>query len=272
MIKGQDWSSHQSSAPSVAGLDFVVIKATEGTSYVNPDMVDQARHARAHRLVVGFYHFLTPGNPRGQAAHFVRRAASVPGDPLFVDWETGPDGRAATCAEKDAFIREVQRLRGADHRVGLYCNRDFWLNRDTTSFAGDALWIAEYGVTPGKPRIEAPWLFHQYSSTPVDKNVAAFPSKAALQEWCGRFGDEHQDDEHQEVTEVKLSDQVDLGEWIPGKWPDDDGLKDGRIAVRTALGSTYGHARATHDGVDELRAEVADLRGMLAQVLRAVSG
>src|SRR5437879_11494973 len=33
----------------------------------------------------------------------------------------------------------------------LYTNQDFWLNVDTTSYAGDGLWIADY-VTAGKPR------------------------------------------------------------------------------------------------------------------------
>lgn len=182
-IKGQDWASYQSGTPSTAGLDFVFIKATEGTSYANPRMSAQAAHARAAGLVVGFYHFLHAGSIAAQAAYFVDKAASLEGDPLFVDWETAPGGGYASCAEKDAFIKEVQRLRGASHRVGLYCNLDFWKNRDTTSFAGDALWIADY-VTATKPRITAKWLFHQYTSTPVDTNVAAFASRAALKAWA----------------------------------------------------------------------------------------
>lgn len=182
-IKGQDWASYQSATPSTAGLDFAYIKATEGTSYVNPRMTSQAAHARAAGLVVGFYHFLHAGSIPAQAAYFVDKAASLEGDPLFVDWESAPGGGYASCAEKDAFIREVQRLRGSSHRVGLYCNLDFWKNRDTTSFAGDALWIADY-VTAAKPRIEAPWLFHQYTSTPVDTNVANFANRAALKAWA----------------------------------------------------------------------------------------
>lgn len=146
--------------------------------------ISQAQAARKAGLVVGFYHFLRAGNVQAQAAYFVEKAASQEYDLLACDWETGPDGKAPSCAEKDAFIREVQRLRGSTHRVLLYCNRDFWLNRDTTSFAGDGLWIAEYNGKPGKPSITAPWLIHQYTSTPVDTNVAAFDSRAALRTWA----------------------------------------------------------------------------------------
>jgi GH25 family lysozyme M1 (1,4-beta-N-acetylmuramidase) len=67
--------------------------------------------------------------------------------------------------------------------VILYANRNCWLNVDTTSYAGDGLWIADY-VSAGKPRIQAKWRFHQYTDDPVDTNVADFSSRAALKEWA----------------------------------------------------------------------------------------
>lgn len=178
-VKGQDWASYQSSTPSTSGLSFAFIKATEGTSYINPRMVAQAAHARAAGLIVGFYHFARPGNMKAQAAYFVDKAVSVEGDPLFLDWEDS----GVSSADKDAFLAEVTRLRGDTHRVGLYCNQNFWLNREHGGNAGEALWIADY-VTAGKPRIKADWLFHQYTSTPVDTNTADFKDKAALKAWA----------------------------------------------------------------------------------------
>ncbi|MFH8553687.1 GH25 family lysozyme [Streptomyces celluloflavus] len=179
-VKGIDVSSYQSSAFSTSGLDFVFVKATEGTSYINPKMRDQAAHARAAGLVVGFYHFLRPGDMAAQARYFVECCASVEGDPLFADWEDP----GVTCAQKDAFLAEVKHLRGATHRVGLYCNQSYWLTRDTTSNAGDALWIADY-VTAGKPRIKAAWTFHQYADRPLDTNLGSFADRAALRKWAG---------------------------------------------------------------------------------------
>ena len=72
---------------------------------------------------------------------------------------------------------------------------------------------------------------------------------------------------HKENTNMQLNTEVPLGDWIPQQWPDDQGLKDKTIAVSTALGSTYGHARAAHDGIDELRAELADVKAQLAEAL-----
>ncbi|PWI07485.1 muramidase [Streptomyces sp. NWU339] len=182
MLRGIDVSSHQSSSFDTDGLSFVFIKATEGRSYVSPRLSAQTENAREAGLVVGFYHFLWPGNLSAQAEHFVSEAPGQRGDILAVDWETTGEGTRASNAEKDRFIRKVKELR-PHSRVILYANRHFWLNVDTTSYTGDGLWIADY-VTAGKPRIKAEWRFHQYTDDPLDKNVADFPDRAALEEWA----------------------------------------------------------------------------------------
>ncbi|MEU2714949.1 GH25 family lysozyme [Streptomyces sp. NPDC007205] len=182
MLHGIDVSAYQSSAYDTDGLSFVFMKATEGRSYVNPRLAAQTKRGRDTGLVVGFYHFLWPGDLTAQAEYFVQHAPDRAGDILAVDWETTGDGTHASNAEKDHFIRTLKALR-PHNRVLLYCNRDFWLNIDTTSYAGDGLWIADY-VTAGHPRIQAKWRFHQYTSEPHDKDVANFASKAALKEWA----------------------------------------------------------------------------------------
>lgn len=182
MLHGIDVSSHQPVSYDTDGLSFVFVKATEGRSYVNPKLSGQVKRARDAGCVVGFYHFLWPGNLTAQAEYFVSKAPEKAGDLLAVDWETTSEGTRASNAEEDSFIRKVKQLR-PNHRVLLYCNRHFWLNVDETSYAGDGLWIADY-VTAGKPRIQAKWRFHQYTDSPVDKDVANFGTKAALRDWA----------------------------------------------------------------------------------------
>ncbi|MGW1891020.1 GH25 family lysozyme [Streptomyces sp. NPDC002004] len=181
MLHGIDVSAYQSSFET-DGLAFVFVKATEGRSYINPRQRAQAKQARDAGCVVGFYHFLWPGHIAAQAEYFVTECASREHDVLAVDWERTGEGTHASNAEKDAFLHEVKRLR-PHHRVVLYCNRDFWLNVDRTSHAGDGLWIAD-PTTAGKPRIKAHWTFHQYSDHPLDKDVANFSSTAKLREWA----------------------------------------------------------------------------------------
>lgn len=191
MIYGVDVSNYQpNTVPATTPgdhkrVDFCFIKATQGTSYTNPRMAAQAASARSQGMVVGFYHFLEKGNVAAQAQYFVDRAASQPGDVFAIDWETNPSTSTfPTNADKDAAIKAVQALRPG-HRVLLYCNTSFWKGLDTTSFAGDGLWIATAGYEPGSPNVASPWLLHQYSTAgDIDHNVAQFSSQDAMRAWA----------------------------------------------------------------------------------------
>ncbi|MFF9175991.1 hypothetical protein [Streptomyces sp. NPDC014793] len=73
-------------------------------------------------------------------------------------------------------------------------------------------------------------------------------------------------------TDMKLSDQVTLGDWVKQQWPDDKGLADKKISVNTAVGSGYAHARRSAENTDAilkqleaLRTEVAQLRATLTK-------
>jgi GH25 family lysozyme M1 (1,4-beta-N-acetylmuramidase) len=191
MIYGLDVSNFQSAVvpsrtPSDSKpVDFCFIKATQGTSYINPRMAQQASSARAQGMVVGFYHFLEKGNINAQVDYFLAHAAPADGDLLAVDWETNPaTSTYPTAAEKDTALKRVQTLRPT-HRCLLYCNTSFWKNIDKTSFAGDGLWIATAGYAAGSPPVQSAWALHQYSTAGnYDHDVAAFDNRAALRAWA----------------------------------------------------------------------------------------
>jgi hypothetical protein len=148
-------------------------------------MAAQAESARNQGMVVGFYHFLEKGNINAQIDYFVQNAASVEGDLFAIDWETNPATNTyPSNAEKDAAIKRVQALRPT-HKCLLYCNTSFWKGIDTTSFAGDGLWIATAGYAAGSPPITSAWWGHQYSTAgSYDHDVAQFSSRAALRTWA----------------------------------------------------------------------------------------
>lgn len=180
-IKGIDISGYQSTTYDLGGRDFVIVKATEGTSYVNPRRADQVARARSHDRVVGHYHYLSASSGMtAQMDYFLEHADPQADEFLAVDWEES----GVSSAEKDTAVKHLKRH--ADGRkVLLYCNVDFWVNRDTSSYAGDGLWIAHYNGDAGNPGIEADWLIHQYTSDPIDTNVADFGSRAGMAEWAG---------------------------------------------------------------------------------------
>lgn len=184
MIHGYDIAGYQPKDFPTAGIDFVVIKITENYGpahgYTNPNWLGQRATARAHSLVTGFYHFARPGSMTAQADFFLSKISLQPGDILAFDWEDS----GVSSNEKDAWIRYVQ-ARAPGHKVILYCNKNFWFNRDTSGFAGDGLWIADPSAPAGSPGISASWVMHQYSEAGgYDHDVAPFDSRAAMATWA----------------------------------------------------------------------------------------
>jgi hypothetical protein len=57
---------------------------------------------------------------------------------------------------------------------------------------------------------------------------------------------------NQEDDDMQLSDQIPLGDWVPQTWPDDKGLADKKLAVATALGSGYAHARRASENTTKI--------------------
>jgi hypothetical protein len=239
---GQDWAGYQPASPPTAGLSFVFVKATEGTTYVNPEHASQVATARAAGLVVGHYHFARPGSMSAQVAYFLQRAAPQPGDLLAFDWEDP----GVFNADKDAWIRAAQ-VAAPKHQVLLYCNRDYWTNRDTTSFAGDGLWIADPSATKGQPRITAPWVMHQYSSAGgYDRNYTPM-SPEQLRAWATA----KEDDMPLTAADAKLLLDTRM----------DDPTKPGTetVTVRGALWAAYGQANKTAGNTGTLLTQVTAL-------------
>ncbi|MGW6754536.1 GH25 family lysozyme [Streptomyces sp. NPDC055006] len=178
-IKGIDVSSYQSETYDLAGAEFVAVKATEGDAYTNPKREAQVKRARDAKRVVGHYHFLRPGDMKKQIDFFLKVAAPLASEFLALDWEDAK----VSCADKDAALKYLQS-KAAGRKVLLYCNTQFWLNKDTSSFAADGLWIAQYSVKAGAPAIEAEWLMHQYTDKPVDTSVTRWATRSAMAKWA----------------------------------------------------------------------------------------
>lgn len=180
-IVGPDVASHQH--PGGATIDwgkvagrarFTFVKATEGTSYVNPWFGRDWAGARAASLVRGAYHYARPQLPLStavdQARAFVRVAGSTreQGDlpPVLDLEETGGLGRAQLVAWARAWLATAQSLTG--RLPVIYTYRYFW----GTAMGGDPgfgaypLWLAAYsGGTPDPLPGWTRWTFWQHTAS-----------------------------------------------------------------------------------------------------------
>jgi hypothetical protein len=257
-VNGIDVAAYQSSDYATSGLDFVFVKATEGHSYTNPRHAAQVATARAAGLLVGHYHFARAGSMSAQADYFLAHAGAKPGDVLAFDWED----TAVSGAEKDDWLRYVLG-KAPGHRVVLYSNRDFWLHRDRTSFCASGLWIADPSAPKGRPRVEHPWMFHQYSEAGgVDHNVGNFADRAALHHWAGSIPTE-------DIVTISSADaeQIAAAVWAHGipnpARPDAHG--------KPSMTPAASFQRSEDSHFDALRREVAAQTGALTAAVTALA-
>lgn len=144
--------------PGIAAMvraEFVIVKATEGTGYVNPNLAAQVAAARKRGALVGLYHFADVGaSSDAEADHFARTVAPHldAHTALFLDWENADDPpagqewkrtRTSYVAWAEDFMRRADRTTG--RTLGLYCTLAVSALDGWTSRASRPLWLAWYG-------------------------------------------------------------------------------------------------------------------------------
>lgn len=107
---------------SLAGMVAVVVKATEGTTYTNPDFDRVRQDASSRGLPWAGYHFLHHNSsPAAQAQHFHAVAGNAP---CMLDVETATDGTKAIVPDALNF---ASALAGMGGRVVLvYLPHWYW--------------------------------------------------------------------------------------------------------------------------------------------------
>lgn len=266
----QNWAAHKQD-----GVTFAFAKASEG-SHTRDKMFD--RHMAGiikEGILPGAYHFAWPNQKVADEAEnyigAVKTYAETRGFMHWLDLEAYPDRRNYTGrtdheiqAWAAAWLTLVQSA-FPHNFVGIYTSgSDLAAHHYPT---GWNLWYPWYPVQgssyeraekAGQPKTHPAPLVWQFTSKPLDRSIA-FASPADLSRIAHRQPVEGK-------AEMQLDDAVAIGRWIIDHWPHDKGLADGHIAVESALSSTYGHARAAHDGTDAILAALTELKTEVGQL------
>lgn len=171
-VRGVDVSRYQGAIdwPTLAaqGIDFAFIKATEGSSFVDPRFAANLSGAKAAGLRVGAYHFFSYESPGATQADNVIRI--VPADaellPVAVDVEFYGDFWTHPAAVDDVR-RELGDLldRLASHygrRPILYTTGEAYNRYLAGAFPETDIWIRDVWLTPSLADGRA-WTFWQFS-------------------------------------------------------------------------------------------------------------
>lgn len=96
-----------------SGVDVVMIKATQGTSYVNPYCDIDYQAAKKKDKLLGFYHYCGGGSPEAEAKYFYKNTKNYVGEAVpAVDWEAGQNSSWGNTNWVKRFVTEFHRLSG----------------------------------------------------------------------------------------------------------------------------------------------------------------
>lgn len=171
-LHGIDVSSWQQGIDLAAvPCDFVIVKATQGTSYVSDDCARAIAQALEAGKLVGVYHYVSGGGARAEAEFFFDQCRGWNGRVVWcVDWEQGQNDAWGDLSYLDALIRRLASLTGRPPLIYASSSVFPWsVARDNDCGA----WVAQYANNERTGYQEEPWsdgswsgaAIHQYSST-----------------------------------------------------------------------------------------------------------
>ncbi|BDD55459.1 hypothetical protein MPDQ_003450 [Monascus purpureus] len=166
-IQGFDISNYQGSVDFASayksGARFVIIKATEGTTYIDTGFSSHWTGATNAGFIRGGYHFAHPDSSSGaeQAKYFIKHGGNWSGDgitlPGMLDIEYNPSGSTCYGLSASAMVNWIQDFVSTYHSTTgrypmIYTTADWWNTCTGNSKAFSAncpLVLARYGSSPG---------------------------------------------------------------------------------------------------------------------------
>lgn len=177
-LRGFDCASYQAGIdPSGVPCDFVIVKSTQGTTYVNPDFKRLAEATIAAGKALGIYHYASGGNATAEANHMLDVAGGYIGRAIFcLDWE-GVQNKLFESGNDSAWIDEFCGV--IENRVGSDCL--VYISKSVMGYAsGHKLWVAQYANMKRTGYQDNPWNEGAY-----DCAIRQYTSMGRLDGWRG---------------------------------------------------------------------------------------
>ena len=171
-VKGVDVSSYQGEIEWTKiqdqGMSFAFIKATEGSSFIDPYYQTNWKNAQKTNLRIGAYHFFSfDSKGATQAKHFIE---TVPIDKyglppvidveFYADKEKNPPDRSEVESELQTMITMLEEH--YEKKVILYTTHEAYELYIKDSFNQCDLWIRDVLTKPTLPDNQS-WTFWQYT-------------------------------------------------------------------------------------------------------------
>lgn len=180
MLKMVDvYSDSPRSYATLSYVDIVMVKATQGTGYVNPKCDVDYQAAKRAGKQRGIYHYAGGGNPESEAQYFYKNIKGYIGEAVpAVDWESYQNASWGNTTWVKRFVTEFHRL------SGVWCL--IYVQGSAISQVANCsklcgLWVASYPSTNWKswnvPNMKVntyPWATYtiwQFTGDDMDRNL-----------------------------------------------------------------------------------------------------
>lgn len=189
-MNGIDIASYQAGINlSVVPCDFVIVKATEGTGYVNPDFDRAYDQAVAAGKKVGIYHYANGASgATAEADYFLYWIGDRVGNAILVlDWEQGGNSAFYSPAYAKTWLDRVYSKTGV--RPIIYMSKSVCRQFDWSAVAPNyGLWVAQYANYSPTGYQSDPWTdnngYGAWINGPV---IFQYSSSGHLAGWSGNL-------------------------------------------------------------------------------------
>lgn len=107
------YSGSPRSYAQATDADAVIVKATQGTGYINPFADIDYQTAKRNGKLLGVYHYAAGGDPVAEAQYFYNNVKGYVGEAILgLDWEKGQNAAWGDTNWSRRFVDEVHRLTG----------------------------------------------------------------------------------------------------------------------------------------------------------------
>lgn len=182
-LNGIDISSYQSGIDlTVVPCDFVIIKATQGTGYVNPDCDRAYQQAKRAGKLRGTYHYVGGGNAVAEADYYINNIKGYLRDGLLaIDWEAEQNSAWGNEAYLEQLVRRVIERTGVKPLIYSMASR-YAQVAAVAKKLDCGLWIAEYADMNPTGYQAHPWREGAYGCA-----IRQYASTGRLNGWGGNL-------------------------------------------------------------------------------------
>lgn len=172
-MNGIDVASYQTGLdPARVPCDFLIVKATEGTGYVNPDCDRMWQAAKKAGKLLGHYHYCTGVGARAEAEYFYAHTKGYTGQSVpCIDWESGGNGAWGNMGYLKELVKRYIELTGVRPIIYVQASEYAPVSQVAREL-NCGLWIAQYASMEATGYQAHPWnegsygcAIRQYSST-----------------------------------------------------------------------------------------------------------